>query len=142
MGFRFKETMRGWAQTNDREKLSFEFTITARAASTVSYLMGRPLEVRGSISLEGIADGFPVEGTLRVALPIRRRLSYDLTFRSQDGAVWRFFGKKDVRYRNFLRTMSWLKGFLYCDGEQFGVAELWFDYRDLPKFLLSFRPAL
>jgi hypothetical protein len=140
MGFQFKETMRGRAQTDGKEPLAFEFTITARAVSAVAYLLGRPLDVTGVISLKGVAGGVPVEGTLQVALPVKRMLRYDLTFRSQDGAVWRFFGGKDVRYLRFLRTMSRLRGNLYRNGEQSGTAELWFDYRDLPRFLLSFRP--
>jgi hypothetical protein len=140
MGFKFRETMRGRAQTDDGKPLAFEFTLSARAISIVAYLLGRPLEVTGRISLEGTAEDVPLDGTLEVALPIRRWLRYDLNFKSQDGAVWRFFGGKAVRYRSFLRTMSWLKGSLYRNGEQFGIAELWFDYRDLPRFLLSFRP--
>ncbi len=140
MGFRFKETMRGWVDSSDHSRLPFEFAITARAGSSVGYLLGRPLDVAGSVSLQGLAEGVPVDGTLQVALPVRRRLWYDLSFRSEDGAVWRYIGRKDVRYRHFFRTMSRLKGPLYRDGERFGTAELWFSYRDLPRFLLSFRP--
>jgi len=140
MGFRFKETMRGWTEADDCPRRSFEFTITARAGSSVGYVLGRPLDVAGTISLEGLAEGVPVDGTLQVALPLRRLLRYDLSFRSADGAVWRYLGRKDVRYRRFFRTMSWLRGPLFRNGERFGEAELWFSYRDLPRFLLSFRP--
>lgn len=77
-----------------------------------------------------------------MGLPVRRRLQYDLSFRAPDSALYRYIGRKDVRYLQFFRTMSWLRGTLFRNGEPVGRAELWFNYRDLPSFILSFRPGI
>lgn len=142
MQFQFTETMRGRVEKPDGTVSSFEFTITARAKGYIAYALGDPLDVNGTASLEGIAEGVPVAGILRVAMPISRRLHYELGFRAPDGALYHYIGRKDVRYLRFLRTMSWLRGTLFRNGEPVGRAELWFDYRDLPSFMLSFRPGI
>jgi hypothetical protein len=142
MQFQFKETMRGRLEQPDGGFASFEFTITARARSYVSYILGESLVVNGAVSLQGVTEGVPVTGTLKVALPVSRFLSYDLCFKAPDGSLYRYIGRKDIRYIHFFRTMSWLKGMLFRNGEPVGPAELWFSYRELPAFLFSFRPGL
>jgi hypothetical protein len=142
MRFQFTETMRGWMDEPSGNRAAFEFTITARAQGYVSYALGDPLLVEGAVSLQGIADNARASGTLKIALPVGRLLRYDISFEAPDGARYRYIGRKDIRYLHFLRTMSWLKGTLFRSGEPVGRAELWFDYRDLPRFLLSFRPGI
>lgn len=142
MQFHFTETMRGRVEEAGGTLLPFEFTIKPHASGLVSYVLGDPLKVQGTASLKGVAERVPVGGTLLVALPLRRRLCYDLSFRGLDGALYRYVGRKDVRYLHFLRTMTWLIGTLFRNGEPLGSAELWFDLRGLPGFLLSFRPGV
>ena len=140
MQFHFTETMRGRVEEVDGTLLPFEFTIKPYASGLVAFLLGDPLKVGGTASLKGIAERVPVGGTLLLAMPLRRRLCYDLSFRGLDGALYRYVGRKDVRYMHFVRTMTWLRGTLFRNGESVGSAELWFDLRDLPGFVLSFRP--
>jgi len=142
MQFQFMETMRGQVEKQDSAPLRFYFTIKAQAPGYIAYVLGDPLDVTGTASLEGIADRAPVAGTLHVGLPVRRRLQYDLSFRVPDSTIYRYMGRKDVSYFHFLRTMSWLRGTLFRNGEPVGRAELWFNYRDLPSFILSFRPGI
>jgi hypothetical protein len=104
--------------------------------------LGDPFDVSGTASLRDTGEKVTVSGTLLVALPLRRLLRYDLSFKAPDGALYRYMGRKDVRYLHFLRTMSWLRGILFRNGETVGPAELWFSYRDLPTFILSFRPGI
>ena len=140
MQFHFTETMRGRVEEADGTLLPFEFTIKPHASGLVAFLLGDPLKVGGTVSLKGAAECVPVGGTLLLAMPLRRRLCYDLSFRGLDGALYRYVGRKDVRYMHFVRTMTWLRGTVFRNGEPVGSAELYFDLRDLPGFLLSFRP--
>ena len=142
MRFHFKETMRGRVENPDGSMSPFEFTITARARGLIACALGEPFDVSGTASLQDISETVTVGGTLLVALPLRRILLYDLSFKAPDGALYRYMGRKDVRYLHFLRTMSWLRGTLFRNGEPVGQAELWFSYRDLPAFILSFRPGI
>jgi len=142
MQFQFTETMRGRVVKPDSIRLSFEFTITAQARGYIAYALGDPLDVSGTASLEEVATRVPVTGFLHIAMPLSRQLRYDLSFRTQDGALYRYMGRKNVRYLRFFRTMSWLKGTLFRNGELMGQAELWFDYRGLLSFILSFRPGI
>lgn len=142
MQFNFKETMRGRVENPDGSESPFEFTITARARGLMACALGDPFDVSGTASLHDISERVTVGGTLLVALPLRRLLRYDLSFKDPDGAIYRYMGRKDVRYLHFPRTMGWLRGTLFRNGEPVGQAELWFSYRDLPAFILSFRPGI
>jgi len=105
MQFHFKETMRGRVENPDGSLSHFEFTITSRARGLAACALGEPFDVSGTASLSDISERAMVGGTLLVALPLKRILRYDLSFKAPDGALYRYMGRKDVRYLHFLRTM-------------------------------------
>ncbi|MBE0480963.1 MAG: hypothetical protein IBX68_08280 [Dehalococcoidia bacterium] len=139
MLLRFAETMRGSVDRQDGARQLFQFSIRARSGF-IAFVLGDPCDVEGHALLEGTGDSLPLTGTLHVGLPLRRRLDYDLSFKGPDGDLYRYIGRKNVRYLHFFLTMSRLRGTLYRNGEPVGPAELWFSYRGLPAFLLSFLP--
>lgn len=145
VGFKFAETMAGTLHRGDGagkspSEVPFSFRIDARCRTLTRYLQGAPMEIAGSVSIPGIAAERPLSGTLDIGLPLRRELVYAFSFVGDDGATYRFYGRKDVRYTNLLVTMTTLRGELFRNGETVGNATIYFDLKDLPSFLASWRP--
>ena len=139
MKYEFLETMSGHADISG-ERRAFRFRVRARCDGVLDEMLGRPLRLTGVVQLPGIAEEAECAGTLQIALPLGRRLTYALAFTGDNGKCYRFHGRKEVRYLHLLRTMTTLSGELFEDGVKIGEARLHFALRSLPSFLLSFRP--
>lgn len=141
-GLRFRETMTGAmspADAGSTRRLSFEVTASARRLRHM--ILGGPLDLEGTISLEGSVEDAPATGTLTID-PLRRtHLTYELAWRDDDGRPHRFRGSKLRSLRAPVASMTELHGRVYDSGEILGDASLRFDLSTLPAFLGSFRTA-
>jgi hypothetical protein len=137
----FSEVMAGPARlrgAGGRRQLRLELDVTAPGllklwADTEATMTGRAI-------LDGVADDASASGTMQIAPIRRRRLRYQLTFRTADDRVLRLDGWKSVSYLRPIRSMITLPATVYAaDGSVFAEALLKFDLRDLPRFLGSLR---
>lgn len=139
-GVEFSETMAGSFALAGRpdELRPFSFTVRAVAGSLTS---GRA-ELSGTVDAEGFADGAPATGSL-VVDPRTRTLRYELAFRGNDGAPYRFAGRKTLRLARPVRSMTELPGAI-CDerGDEVARCVTRFALRSqLLPLLGSVRPA-
>jgi hypothetical protein len=138
-GVKFKETMSGtYHRPDDAAERAISFTITAKGSPLSSRY-----SARGTIDVEGIASGKPVEGTLILAPILQRMLRYELEFSGDDGQPYAFAGQKDLVLTDLHRTMTTLPGKIRDRyGKVVGEGVVRFDLQgDLLKFLSSFRLA-
>ncbi|MCK6547793.1 hypothetical protein L6R52_18215 [Myxococcota bacterium] len=133
----FRETMSG--ATDDGRRFAFHVEVEAPRLSSLA--LAEVSRVRGTVELEGITSHAPIEGTLLIGLPWKPVLEYELEFRGDDGARWRFSGKKSVALTHPVTTMTTLPGTLYRDGEEAARCRLQFALADLPALLTSVRVA-
>jgi hypothetical protein len=140
-GFHFKETMRGnWRPVDGGAERPIEFTVTARAASLFEHVRDKMATLEGTLNIEGLAHGAAVTGELTIDPLFGKVIRYVIGFNGDDGAAYRLEGQKDVRFTDLLHTMTTLPARIRrVDGPEVGSALLFFDKRDLPRFLASFR---
>ena len=143
-GFEFSETMAGsFRLRGDPRDRSMSFTIRARSSTWASFLRRPEVDIEGEVDAEGFADHRHLRGTLGLD-PLRTRmLPYAFRFAANDGAPYRFAGKKTIRAGRLLESMAVLPGAIRdAGGTAVGEALLRFDVRgDLARFLRSFRLA-
>jgi hypothetical protein len=143
LGFTFEETMSGSYHllSSQIDERAIEFTVRARVAGLRQFLKDKLAHLEGEVHLEGFADHRPLEGTLALKLPGERRLTYDFTFRANDGESCRFHGQKDVTMIALFETMTTLPASVYDQaGREIARAVLRFDVREsFPTFLRSWR---
>jgi hypothetical protein len=142
-GFQFDETMSGSVFFTGGELGSGERRIVlrlrAQAPRLGDYLRGGRTALTGTVSIEGLAESVPLEGSLFI-WPHRRVIRYELSF-SVAGHYLLLVGQKNVRVLDFSHTMTTLPAELLDDaGAQVGHCTVVFDWADLPAFLRSFRP--
>jgi hypothetical protein len=142
MAFHFSETMSGtWRPVAGGAEKQIEFSITARAGSSMKYLRDRKTGLEGRLRMEGFAADVPIEGELIVDPLIGKRIRYTFEFTADDGKRYKFDGQKDVKFTDLARTMTTLPGAIFDEqGARVASCQLRFDTRDLPSFLASFRP--
>jgi len=147
LGFGFREKMSGTWEGTAQElagtgKFRFDFDVRCPRAATTPFLIeGR---ATGRVTMEGVADDAPAEGTLEISPVWRRRIRYAFTFTSKDGRRLRFDGSKRIGARHFLRSWTTLPGHVYDAESGAALADVIarFDLRRLPALLRSFRPAV
>lgn len=137
MMLRFEEDMDG--VTADGRKL--ELRLRVEAPKVRSMVLAHELRIEGEVDLERVARRAPIAGTLVIGMPWQKVLRYDLRFRGDDGAEYRFAGTKNVKWTSPRETLTTLSGPLERDGKFFTDATVNFRWRDLPVFLGSFRLA-
>jgi hypothetical protein len=144
LGFTFEETMSGTYHllTDPLVERSIAFSVGARVAGMRQFLKDKMATIDGEVDIEGFADKKPLSGTLCLKLLEERRLTYDFTFRANDGAGYRFHGQKDVTMVGLAQTMTTLPASLYdATGKEIARAVLRFDlHESLRPFLRSWRP--
>ena len=121
---------------------SMRFSIRARAGSALAHLRDGRTELEGTLDMEGLAHGVPIEGTLTIR-PVRGRIiRYEFEFAADDGQRYRFDGQKDIEFTNLRESMTTLRGSVYdASGRAVASAELRFELgTDLVPFLRSWRP--
>ncbi len=142
-GFGFSETMSGtFVEAGaTAEKRPISFTIEAHTTSWLDYLRTGRTAVRGTLDVEGFADGVPIEGRL-LLLPLTRRIiRYAFNFTANDGNPYRYAGQKDIRVLSPVSSFTDLPGGIYdAAGREVAVCHTQFDLRrDLVSFLASWR---
>lgn len=141
LGFHFKETMRGnWRPVAGGAEKPIEFTVTARAASLFDHVRDKMATLEGTLTVDGLAHGTSISGELTIDPIFGKIIRYVIDFKGDDGAAYKLEGQKDVRFTDLAHTMTTLPARITrVDGSEVGSALLFFDKRDLPRFLASFR---
>src|SRR5580700_11159702 len=143
LGFSFEETMSGSYHllSSQLEERAISFTIGVRVAGIRQFLKDKLARIEGEVYVEGFAEHRPLEGTLALKLLDERRLTYDFTFRGNDGNPYRFHGQKDVTLNAIHDTMTTLPASIYdASGRELARAVLRFDVRGtMAEFLRSWR---
>ncbi len=144
IGFGFREKMSGtWEGTAEglgRGKFSFDFDVRCPDVSHPLAIVGT---TKGLVTMEGVAERVPAEGTLEISPMWHRRIRYAFAFTGRDGRRYRFDGAKKIAARHLLTSWTTLPGHVYDDETGKPVADVVarFDLRRLPALLRSFRPA-
>ena len=144
VGFSFTETMAGEVDLVDEGRREggrpFVFTVTAKALRIDRFLQDAETRIDGILCWDGIADGVPIQGSLRMPLLSRRQLHYDFTFKADDGETYRFTGRKDVDVLRPLESMTTLPGqVLDSSGDEVASGVARFNLgRDLLPMVASF----
>jgi len=116
------------------------FDFTCRALANMSdFVKTKTAQISGVVKMGD--KQATLSGTLFMDPFFAKRLTYDFEF-SMDGEKYRFVGDKTIKFLDFARTMTTLKGHIERRGERFADVESHFHLRELPKFLLSFRISL
>jgi hypothetical protein len=143
LGFSFEETMQGnyHLLASQLDERAISFSINVRVAGIRRFLKDKLARIEGEVYVEGFADHRPLEGTLALKLLDEHRLTYDFTFRANDGNRYRLHGQKDVTLIALHDTMTTLPASIYdTDGREIARAVLRFDVRgDMAVFLRSWR---
>jgi hypothetical protein len=136
----FGETMHGtWSESRAAGRQGrFDFTCEVETDDVATFLRTRGARITGTVTMEGVTDGAPLDGTMRIDPVPGREIVYDFTFRA-DGSRFRFLGRKDLRLRDLAWTLTTMKGQLPRDGVTVGDAVSRFRLHELPAFLGSFR---
>lgn len=146
LGFSFDETMSGTYHllASQLDERAIAFTLHARVAGIRQFLKDRLARVEGEVNVEGFAEHSGLSGTLALRLFDEQRLTYDFTFRANDGKTYRFHGQKDVTMIALADTMTTLPASIYDSaGREIARAVLRFDLRgSLGSFLRSWRMRL
>lgn len=137
----FTETMRGtWTPHDGSGRKTMWLRAEADANDAFAYLRRGTLMLNGKMHAEGLAEEAPASGKLEVR-PLSGYIGYDVSFRGDDGKLYRFVGHKSPSVTRLLKSMTTLPGeVLDADGKVVGSAMLYFDLKnDLLPFLGTFR---
>lgn len=139
-GFRFAETMAGYAEVNGQRR-DMSFRVEARATDLGDHLRTGRTEIRGAVTVAGLAQDAPLHGDLWI-LPLRERaIRYRFLFRDLSGRPLRFVGQKDLRLLRLPSTLTTLPGEILDEsGQTVARTTLHFPLTTLRAFLTSFRP--
>ena len=142
-GFEFSETLRGTYHllANPLDEQSIDFSIRVEGRGARRFIREKIAEIHGHVTLKGLAENRPLQGTLAFKLVDEQRLSYDFTFEGDDRRPYRLRGQKDWSIFSVADSLSILPATVYDgDGVEIGRALLRFDLRgDTKKLLKSFR---
>lgn len=146
LGFEFQEVMSGtYTMTgHPGEQGAIRFQLRAQAKDGLRHMRDGLVDVTGTLDMERIADDVPVSGTIEIRPFTKRIIRYEISFTANDGQPYRFAGQKDVRFGNFMATMTTLPGTVTNgQGNEIAKATLHFDVKaDLLPFLVSWKPQL
>ena len=143
MKFHFDENMYGsWRRAaGGGQEGRFDFTCRAEADSLRRFLADRTTRLTGTVTMEGVVEGVPFEGTLKIDPILGHELVYDFTFKAGK-SMYRFLGRKNVDFKRPVWTMTHMVGQVEKDGMTFANVDSHFDLKELPKLVLSVRPGL
>ncbi len=128
----FRETMRGhWRPHGEPRPRAIELTVVAHERPGPMLSPRRVCDLAGAIEVEGLAASAAARGSLVIDPLLGKTLAYALSFDGDDGAAYRFDGKKSVRFLRLAETMTTLEGGIYdARDARVGEATLRFDLRD------------
>lgn len=121
----------------------FHFTFEVDCPDTSRPLQSIVGKAVGHVTMEGLAERAPAQGTLELAPFSKRSIRYEFHFTGKDGKTYRFDGSKSIRWRHAVRSWTTLPGRVYDESDS-AVADVIarFPLRtDFLKLLASFRPA-
>ena len=146
MGFGFTERMGGpfhaVASGLVDGKLDFNFEVDCPTLrQTDGAFVGT---ARGTVTMTGLADNAPAEGTLELAPFSKGTIRYLFTFTGTDGKPYRFDGHKTINWLHAAKTWTTLPAQVMEAGSGKAVAEVTARFNlktDFWKLLGSFRRA-
>ncbi len=143
MKFHFDENLYGsWRRVaGGGQGGRFDFACRAEADSLRRFLADRTTRLNGRVTMEGVVESVPFEGTLKIDPLFGREVVYDFTFKAGK-EMYRFLGRKKLDFQNPVRTMTHLAGQVEKDGMTFAEVVACFDVKELPQLVLSFRAGL
>jgi hypothetical protein len=99
-------------------------------------------DLDGTLDMEGFADDVPISGSIEIRVLLGKLIRYDFNFVGNDGQPYRLAGQKDVRFSDFVSTMTHLPASITdAKGDEVARAQLVFDVKaDLLPFLISWKP--
>ena len=137
---RFSEVMSGPARLGAAAAGTLRLDLDVRVPGLLVLWGDVVAQLSGRVTLPGLADDPDARGSLEIAPLRRRRLRYRLDFRAHDGRQLRLDGWKTIRFTRPLHSTTTLPVTLYDeDGSVLGDAVVRFAWRDLPRFLATFR---
>jgi hypothetical protein len=151
IGFEVCESLSGsWYRLDDpTTDRAIRYTLKLGVAGLRRFMKERKLEARGTIFIEGLAEGEvdegrPMFGTIVWRLIDEKRVPYDLELQGDDGKHYRLRGQRDFFFHDAVDSLTILPASIYDEsGAEIGRATLRFDPRtELPKSLKSIRPRL
>ncbi len=145
VGFQFNETMSGTYTRVGKpdEQGLFRFQACMHAEDGLRHMRDGLCKIDGTLDMEGFADDVPIAGTLEIAVFTKKIIRYDFGFTGNDGNPYRFAGQKNIRFTDFVGTMTHLTGSITdARGTEVAQATVKFDIKsDLLPFLVSWKPA-
>jgi hypothetical protein len=150
-GFEVTESLSGsWYRLDDpTTDRAIRYTLKLGVAGIRRFMKERRLEAKGTIFIEGLAEGEvdegrPLFGTIVWRLIDEKRVPYDLELQGDDGKHYRLRGQRDFFLHDAVDSLTVLPASIYDEsGAELGRATLRFDARtELPKSLKSIRPRL
>jgi len=118
---------------------SGRFSFSCRAeADLLRFAQERSTRLTGTVSMEGVVEDAPMEGTLLIDPLQGKKLIYDFTF-TKGKSRYRYLGRNTVRFLDPFTSMTTLAGNLERDGVTLADVNSRFNVLELPKSLLSFR---
>jgi hypothetical protein len=150
-GFELSESLSGsWYRLDDpTTDRAIRYTLKLGVAGLRRFMKERKLEAKGTIFIEGRAEGDgdecrPLFGSIVWRLIDEKRVPYDLELQGDDGKHYRLRGQRDFFLHDAVDSLTILPASIYDEaGEEIGRATLRFDPRtELPTTLKSIRPRL
>lgn len=150
-GFELSESLSGsWYRLDDpTTDRAIRYTLVLGVAGLRRFMKERKLEAKGTIFIEGLAEGEvdegrPLFGTIVWRLIEEKRVPYDLELQGDDGKHYRLRGQRDFFMHDAVDSLTILPASIYDEtGAEIGRATLRFDPRtELPTTLKSIRPRL
>ena len=150
-GFELSESLSGsWYRLDDpTTDRAIRYTLKLGVAGLRRFMKERKLEAKGTIFIEGLAEGDgdegrPLFGSIVWRLIDEKRVPYDLELQGDDGKHYRLRGQRDFFLHDAVDSLTILPASIYDEsGEEIGRATLRFDPRtELPSTLKSIRPRL
>jgi hypothetical protein len=143
-GFEFRETLTGtYALEAGGERTFMSFSIRAESRDMERFRKDPVATITGEVTIPGLADRRPLEGTLRIDPLVSGKIEYRYAFVGDDGAAYAFAGDKNVELFRPFSTLTTLPGQVTDEaGDVVGRAQLKFDLRSqLGRWLKSIRLA-
>ncbi|MEW6775465.1 MAG: hypothetical protein AB1405_04185 [Bdellovibrionota bacterium] len=144
LGFGFTEKM-GGTFTGKAEGIpasgNFHFLFEVDSddvTDAIRKIVGRAV---GRVTMDGVAENIPAEGTLEISPLWKRRIRYTFTFSGKDGKKYKFDGWKSINPLKMVSSWTTLPGKVYDEkGAVVAEAITYFDKRnDFPDLFRSFR---
>jgi hypothetical protein len=150
-GFELSESLSGsWYRLDDpTTDRAIRYTLKLGVSGLRRFMKERRLDAKGTIFIEGLAEGEvdegrPLFGTIVWRLIDEKRVPYDLELQGDDGKHYRLRGQRDFFLHDAVASLTVLPASIYDEsGAEIGRATLRFDPRtELPTMLKSIRPRL